>query len=183
MHVEALETLARGKGLSLDGKGLRQGRKRIAAASEEAIYRGLGLPFIPPELREGPTRSRWRSPGKLPQLVTDADLRGILHAHTDPVRRHGTLEAMAEATRERGYRIFRGRRSFAVGALRRRAVVAEIDEAAPGSRPAQQALWQELPHPQGHRIRHPRRRLARLSRGRCSAGSISSSRACTAGSG
>ena len=105
-HVEALETLARGKGLSLDGEGLRQGRKLIAAASEEAIYKGLGLPFIPPELREGGDEIELALADALPQLVSDDDLRGILHAHTDQSDGTASLEAMAEATRERGYEYF-----------------------------------------------------------------------------
>ena len=105
-HVEALEMLARGKGLSLDGEGLRQGRKLIAAASEEAIYKGLGLPFIPPELREGGDEIELALADALPQLVSDEDLRGILHAHTDQSDGTASLEAMAEATRERGYAYF-----------------------------------------------------------------------------
>ncbi len=103
-HVEALAALAREQGLTLDGSGLRQGRRRLAAASEEAIYRRLGLPFIPPELREGGDEIARALADDLPQLVTEKDLRGLLHVHTDMSDGVDTLEAMAEATRARGYR-------------------------------------------------------------------------------
>jgi DNA polymerase (family X) len=103
-HIEALTALARDKGLTLDRSGLRQGRKRLAAASEEAIYQRLGLPFIAPELREGRDEIARALANDLPQLVTDKDLRGLLHAHTDLSDGVDTLEAMAEATRARGYR-------------------------------------------------------------------------------
>jgi DNA polymerase (family X) len=44
--------------------------------------------------------------GKLPSLVTDRDVRGILHPHTDLSDGVDTLQVMAEATRERGYQYF-----------------------------------------------------------------------------
>src|SRR6185312_12187024 len=44
--------------------------------------------------------------GTLPELVTDADIKGILHAHTDRSDGVDTLETMAEATLARGYQYF-----------------------------------------------------------------------------
>ena len=41
--------------------------------------------------------------GKLPELVTQDDLRGVLHAHTTESDGSDSLEDMAEATRQRGY--------------------------------------------------------------------------------
>jgi DNA polymerase (family 10) len=102
-HLQALTALARDHGLTLDKRGLRQGRKPLAAASEEAIYQRLGLPFIQPELREGRDEIARALANDLPELVTEQDLRGILHAHTDQSDGVDTLEAMAEATRARGY--------------------------------------------------------------------------------
>src|SRR6185369_6722186 len=77
-----LETLAKRKGLTLDAAGVHRGRKLIAR-SEEEIYAGLGLPFIEPELREGTDEIALALKHALPKLVSDQDLRGILHAHTD----------------------------------------------------------------------------------------------------
>jgi DNA polymerase (family 10) len=92
--------------MSLDQTGLRRGRKIIAGRREEHIYAALGLPFIAPELREGADEIALALNHALPQLVTDEDLRGILHAHTERSDGVDTLEAMAEATRTRGYAYF-----------------------------------------------------------------------------
>ena len=105
-HIEGLRALANRKRLALGPQGLRRGREVVAARSEEDIYAALGLPFIEPELREGRGEIERASNGKLPSLVTDRDVRGILHAHTDLSDGTDTLEVMAEATRERGYQYF-----------------------------------------------------------------------------
>ena len=105
-HLKELREIAAARGMTLDKDGLRKGDKIIASKSEEEIYRALGLQFIEPELREGRGEITLAQKGKLPTLVTDADLRGILHAHTDRSDGVDTLEAMAEATRERGYSYF-----------------------------------------------------------------------------
>ena len=55
----------------------------MAAATEEAIYKALGMQTVPPELREGRDEIARALAGTLPELVTDSDVRGILHAHTD----------------------------------------------------------------------------------------------------
>lgn len=105
-HLKELRAIAAARSMTLDKDGLRKGDKIIASKSEEEIYRALGLQFIEPELREGRGEVTLAQKGKLPALVTDADLRGILHAHTDRSDGVDTLEAMAEATRERGYSYF-----------------------------------------------------------------------------
>ena len=93
-------------GVTLDESGLHAGRKLVAAKTEEDIYKALGLPFIEPEVREGRGEIALAERGKLPKLVTDADIRGILHAHTDRSDGGDTLEVMAEATRVRGFSYF-----------------------------------------------------------------------------
>src|SRR6476659_2478545 len=93
-------------GLTLDGDGVRRGHKLLAAKSEEDIYAALGLPFIEPELREGRGEIERAIKGKLPALVTDRDVRGILHAHTDLSDGVDPLEVMAQASRERGHQYF-----------------------------------------------------------------------------
>jgi DNA polymerase (family X) len=105
-HVDALRALAARKGLTLDEKGLRRGREVVAAADEDEIYVALGLQPIPPELREGSDEIALARAGKLPALVTDDDIRGILHAHTDRSDGVDTLAAMAAATRAGGYEYF-----------------------------------------------------------------------------
>lgn len=105
-HVQRLQARARGRGMILTVKALKKGRRPVAAKSEEQIYAALGLSFIPPELREGGDEIEWAATGRLPRLVEDRDLRGILHAHTDLSDGVNTLEQMAEATRARGYQYF-----------------------------------------------------------------------------
>lgn len=104
-HLERLRTLARKKGMRLEADGLHNGRS-LVAGKEEDIYRALGLPFIEPELREGRGEIERALRGGLPKLVTDNDLRGILHCHTDASDGTETLETMARATRERGFQYF-----------------------------------------------------------------------------
>jgi DNA polymerase (family 10) len=67
------------------------------AADEPAVYRALGLPWCPPELREEPFD------GAPPRLVEEADIRGDLHCHTTWSDGRASVEEMGRAARERGY--------------------------------------------------------------------------------
>ena len=104
-HIKQLQALAAEKGMRLEPDGLHKGRA-VSASEEAEIYRALGLPFIDPELREGRGEIEAALKGKLPKLVTDQDLRGILHCHTDASDGTETLEIMAKATRQRGFDYF-----------------------------------------------------------------------------
>ena len=85
-HVEHLERLARERGVELSGE------------SEADIYRGLGLPFIPPELREDQGEIEAALSGSLPaDLVTAEDLKGLVHCHTVFSDGQHTVEEMARA--------------------------------------------------------------------------------------
>jgi DNA polymerase (family 10) len=104
-HLEGLRSLAGKKGMRLEADGLHKGRG-LVAGKEEDIYHALGLPFIEPELREGRGEIERALKGGLPKLVTDQDLRGILHCHTDASDGTETPETMARATRDRGFQYF-----------------------------------------------------------------------------
>jgi DNA polymerase (family 10) len=104
-HVEELRSLAEAKGMRLEPDGLHKGRT-LVAADETEIYRALCLPFIDPELREGRGEIERALEGKLPKLVVDDDLRGILHCHTDASDGTESLETMANATLRRGFGYF-----------------------------------------------------------------------------
>ena len=67
------------------------------ARDEEGVYRALGIPFCPPELREQPFRD------EPPPLVELAQIRGDLHAHTTWSDGTASVEEMALAAIERGY--------------------------------------------------------------------------------
>jgi DNA polymerase (family 10) len=104
-HVQLLRELAVQNGMTLDEGGLHAGRK-VIARKEEEIYTALGLQFIEPELREGLGEIELAKAHKIPRLVSDSDIRGILHAHTDRSDGVDTLAVMADATNRRGYEYF-----------------------------------------------------------------------------
>jgi DNA polymerase (family 10) len=66
-------------------------------ADEESVYRSLGIPWLPPELREDPFE------GEPPALLGLADIRGDLHCHTTWSDGRASVEEMARAARDRGY--------------------------------------------------------------------------------
>jgi DNA polymerase (family 10) len=101
-HNVALRALASKKSWKLNEYGLFDGERRLAGASEREVYKALGLPSIPPELREDRGEVQAALAGKLPTLVSMADIRGDLHTHTDATDGHSTLEAMAKAAMRRG---------------------------------------------------------------------------------
>jgi DNA polymerase (family X) len=67
------------------------------APDEEGVYQALGIPFLPPELRERPFR------GKPPELVELADIRGDLHCHSTWSDGKASIYEMGLAASERGY--------------------------------------------------------------------------------
>ncbi len=71
---------------------------------EESFYRRLGLQFIPPELREGQWEVERAAKNAIPRLIEPGDIKGDLHVHTDWSDGHDSIEAMALAARERGYK-------------------------------------------------------------------------------
>jgi DNA polymerase (family 10) len=102
-HLNQLRERAAAKGLTLNEQGLSSGRKIVAGRNEQDIYAALGLQYIEPELREGGSEIELAAKRRLPKLVTDSDIRGILHIHTDQSDGVHTLEDMTRATIERGY--------------------------------------------------------------------------------
>jgi DNA polymerase (family 10) len=79
------------------------GGRRIAGATEEEVYAAVGLPWIPPELREDSGEIEAAQARRLPALVELDDIRGDLHCHTNATDGHHTVEALVAAARERGY--------------------------------------------------------------------------------
>ncbi|HXH84373.1 MAG TPA: DNA polymerase/3'-5' exonuclease PolX, partial [Candidatus Tectomicrobia bacterium] len=103
-NVRTREIAAR-RGLRLSEYGVfdeRTGR-RVAGATEEEVYAAIGLPWVPPELRENQGEIEAAREGRLPALVDVADLRGDLHAHTDWSDGRLPLERLVEAAEARGY--------------------------------------------------------------------------------
>ena len=105
-HNVVLRQLAQQRGLKLNEYGVFRGDKPIAGETEESVYASLGLPWIPPELREGRGEIDAAKAGRLPHLVDLQDLKGDLHAHTRATDGRNSLPEMAEAARLRGLRYF-----------------------------------------------------------------------------
>ncbi|TNC23494.1 DNA polymerase/3'-5' exonuclease PolX [Amycolatopsis alkalitolerans] len=78
----------------------------IVSRTEEEVYQRLGLPWIPPPLREDRGEVEAALRGELPDLVEVTDLRGDLHTHTDLTDGIASLEEMLEAAATRGYRYY-----------------------------------------------------------------------------
>jgi DNA polymerase (family 10) len=102
-HSVKLRGLAKAVGLKISEYGVFRGTRRIAGKDEESVYRALGLPWIPPELREDRGEIECAREGRLPRLVESDDLRGDLHCHTLASDGHMALEDLAEQARARGY--------------------------------------------------------------------------------
>ncbi|MGD8842840.1 MAG: DNA polymerase/3'-5' exonuclease PolX, partial [Gammaproteobacteria bacterium] len=101
-HNIAIRSIARKQGLKINEYGVFRGQQRVAGKTEEEVFQVVGLPFIPPELRENRGEIQAAHAGLLPELVTLSDLRGDLHAHTSASDGHAALEVMAAAAREHG---------------------------------------------------------------------------------
>ena len=103
-HNVALRENAVRRGLHISEYGILddESGETTRCASEEAVYERLGLPWIPPELREGRGELEAARKDGLPRLIELEDLKGDLHMHTTASDGLQTAEEMAVAARERG---------------------------------------------------------------------------------
>ncbi len=101
-HNIVLRGRAKDRGLKVNEYGVFRGEERIAGRTEEEVYAALGLPWIPPELREAREEFLWAETGSLPTLVELEDIRGDLHVHTDWTDGTASIEEMAAAAKARG---------------------------------------------------------------------------------
>jgi DNA polymerase (family 10) len=77
--------------------------EKVVSETEEEVYARLGLPWVPPPLREDRGEIEAGLRGELPDLVTEANIRGDLHTHTNLTDGLATLEEMVAAAADRGY--------------------------------------------------------------------------------
>jgi DNA polymerase (family 10) len=102
-HNVRLRQLAKGVGLSLSEHGFKNDDGSEIICEEEAeVYRILGLPWIPPELREDRGEVEAALEDRLPKLITQEDLVGELHIHSDWSDGSCTMKEMVMAALEFG---------------------------------------------------------------------------------
>jgi len=101
-HNIAIRRIAQKRGLKINEYGVFRGDARIAGEDETSVYKSVGLPWIPPELREDRGEIEAAHDGRLPRLVEFSDLRGDLHAHTRASDGHDCLREMALAAKDLG---------------------------------------------------------------------------------
>lgn len=102
-HNIKLRGLAKDKGLKISEYGVFRGSRKIAGRDESEVYAALGLPVIPPEMREDRGEIERALEGRLPDIVDDRHIRGDLHVHSDWSDGHVSLSGLAGLARERGY--------------------------------------------------------------------------------
>lgn len=101
-HNVVVRGRAKDLGLKVNEYGVFRGDKQVAGATEEDVYAAIGLPWIPPELRENRLEFDLADAGGIPDLIEIGDIRGDLHMHTTASDGAATIQEMAEAAKKRG---------------------------------------------------------------------------------
>jgi DNA polymerase (family 10) len=101
-HNVALRRIAMDRDLKLNEYGVFRGDKSIAGKTEEEVYGALGLPYIPPELRENTGEIEAARAGKLPKLIDYGDVRGDLQTQTKWTDGANSIEEMVDEARRLG---------------------------------------------------------------------------------
>jgi DNA polymerase (family 10) len=102
-HNIAVRRMGQQRGLKINEYGVFRGTRRIGGREEKDVFAAVGLPWIPPELRENDGEIEAAHARKLPELVTLDDIRGDLQMHTTDSDGRHTLDEMAHAAQELGY--------------------------------------------------------------------------------
>jgi DNA polymerase (family X) len=107
-HNVHVRSLAQKRGVTISEYGAHEGTpenkgKLVASRTEEDIFAAVGLPYIPPELREDRGEVDAAAKGALPDLIEEKDLRGDLHLHSSFSDGSDTMLEMAKAAEKRGF--------------------------------------------------------------------------------
>lgn len=124
---------ARARGLVLEGDTLRTATGGELPISDEAdLFMALGLPWIPPELRESGDEVDAAAENALPDLLRDDQIRGVIHCHTRYSDGKASVAEMAAAARERGWSYIgisdHSQAAFYAGGLKRDDVLRQHEE-------------------------------------------------------
>ncbi len=102
-HNIKLRSLAKEKGLKISEYGVFKGGRYIAGRTEEEVYKALGLPWIPPELREDRGEIESALKNRLPKLIDYNSLRGDLQIHSSYSDGDSTIEEIVKFALSLGY--------------------------------------------------------------------------------
>ncbi len=104
-HNVAIRERAKEMGLKVSEYGVFRAKdeKRLSGADEEDVFKAVGLPLIPPELREDRGEIQAAEKGKLPKLIELEDIRGDLQMHTKATDGKNSITEMAQKAKELGY--------------------------------------------------------------------------------
>lgn len=102
-HNTALRHIAKQEGIKINEYGLFKGDKLIGCSNEEDLFNVFGMEYIPPELRENNGELEAARKGKIPMLVKEEDIEGILHVHSYYSDGANSLEELIEECIEKGY--------------------------------------------------------------------------------
>lgn len=110
MHNVKIRHLARDKGYKVSEYGVfdvdaSAGKeKRLAAVTEEEVYKALGMQWVPPEMREDRGEVELALKKALPDLVEMKDIKGDAHLHTTESDGRSTIEEIIASARKKGYK-------------------------------------------------------------------------------
>jgi DNA polymerase (family 10) len=102
-HNIAVRRMGQQRGLKINEYGVFRATRRVAGGTEREVFASVGLPWIPPELREHRGEIDAASAHALPHLIELGDVRGDLQAHTTDSDGRASLEEMAAAAEDMGY--------------------------------------------------------------------------------
>lgn len=102
-YLEEFDALLAGTGLQAGRDTLLRDGQPVPSDSEEDIFAAAGLPFLPPEVREGMGELTLARQNNLPTLIEESDMRGMLHIHSTWSDGHGSIRDMALAAKALGY--------------------------------------------------------------------------------
>ncbi|UCB44969.1 MAG: DNA polymerase/3'-5' exonuclease PolX [Spirochaetota bacterium] len=102
-HNTILRSRAKTLGMKMNEYGLFKGEDSLQVADEQELYRSIGLEYIPPEIREGEDEVGASLEGKLPELIEQQNLHGMVHVHSTYSDGMNTIEQLAEECHRQGY--------------------------------------------------------------------------------
>lgn len=103
-HNIIIRGISRERGLKINEYGVFEGDRLVGGATEAEVYDAIGLPWIPPELREAHGEVEAARDGRLPEILELSDIFGDLQMHSQYSDGKNTVQEMVEACQARGYR-------------------------------------------------------------------------------